>query len=103
MQPEDAPPPPRPRVLPRRGRRSPVGRFRLIAFGVIAVGLFLLLSLRGLAGFYTDFLWFDSLGQGDVFKAVIGAQVVLVLIFMLLFFLILFGNLTIAQRLAPKI
>ena len=102
MQPEDAPPP-RPRVLPRRGRRGSAGRFRLIIFGVIAVGLFLLMSLRGLAGFYTDFLWFDSLGQGDVFKAVIGAQVVLVLLFMFLFFLILFGNLTVAQRLAPRI
>ena len=62
MQPEDAPPP-RPRVLPRRGRRGPAGRFRLIIFGVIAAGIFLLMSLRGLAGFYTDFLWFDSLGQ----------------------------------------
>ena len=102
MQPEDAPPP-RPRVLPRRGRRGSAGRFRLIIFGVIAVGLFLLMSLRGLAGFYTDFLWFDSLGQDDVFKAVIGAQVVLVLLFMFLFFLILFGNLTVAQRLAPRI
>ncbi len=102
MQPEDAPPP-RPRVLPRRGRRSPVGRIRLIIFGVIAIGLLLLMSLRGLAGFYTDFLWFDSLGQGDVFKAVFGAQVVLVLLFMFLFFLIFFGNLTIAQRLAPRI
>ena len=102
MQPEDAPPP-RPRVLPHRGRRGSAGRFRLIIFGVIAVGLFLLMSLRGLAGFYTDFLWFDSLGQGDVFKAVIGAQVVLVLLFMFLFFLILFGNLTVAQRLAPRI
>ena len=89
MQPEDAPPP-RPRVLPRRGRRGPAGRFRLIIFGVIAAGIFLLMSLRGLAGFYTDFLWFDSLGQGDVFRAVIGAQVVLVLLFMLLFFLILY-------------
>ena len=102
MQPEDAPPP-RPRVLPRRGRRGSVGRFRLIIFGVIAIGLFLLMSLRGLAGFYTDFLWFDSLGQGQVFKAVLGAQVVLVLLFMFLFFLILFGNLTVAQRLAPRI
>ena len=102
MQPEDAPPP-RPRVLPRRGRRGSVGRLRLIIFGVIAVGIFLLMSLRGLAGFYTDFLWFDSLGQGNVFKAVIGAQVVLVLLFMLLFFLILFGNLTVAQRLAPRV
>ncbi len=102
MQPEDAPPP-RPRVLPRRSRRGSAGRFRLIIFGVIAVGLFLLMSLRGIAGFYTDFLWFDSLGQDDVFKAVLGAQVVLVLLFMFLFFLILFGNLTVAQRLAPRI
>ena len=38
MQPEDAPPP-RPRVLPHRGRRGSAGRFRLIIFGVIVSSL----------------------------------------------------------------
>ena len=57
--PSDMPPPRR-----RRQRRlSPRGRVILI---LVAVGLFLLItSLRGIAGFYTDYLWFDSLGQGE--------------------------------------
>ncbi len=58
---------------------------------------------RGLASFYTDFLWFDQLGHGDVFTSVFGAQVVLVLIFTLLFFALLFSNLRVADRIAPSV
>ena len=63
----------------------------------------LLLSLRGIAGFWTDYLWFDALGHENVFVSVFGAQVVLVVLFTALFFGILFGNLTMADRLAPRI
>ena len=100
MRPEDAPPP-RPTRLPRR--RPAFGRFRLLILGVVVIGFLALVSVRGLAGFYTDYLWFDSLGHSSVFRAVFGAQVVLVLLFMALFFTILFGNLAVAQRLAPPI
>ncbi len=58
---------------------------------------------RGLASFYTDFLWFDQLGHGEVFTSVFGAQIVLVLIFTFLFFALLFVNLRVANRLAPSI
>ena len=100
MRPEDAPPP-RPTRLPRR--RPSFGRFRFLILGVVVVGFLGLVSVRGLAGFYTDYLWFDSLGHSSVFRAVFGAQVVLVLLFMALFFTIFFGNLVVAQRLAPPI
>lgn len=63
----------------------------------------LMLSLRGLAGFWTDYLWFDALGHENVFVSVFGAQVVLVVLFTLLFFGLLYGNLTVADRLAPPI
>jgi uncharacterized membrane protein (UPF0182 family) len=78
-------------------------KFRMIAGIVVSVAIVLMLSLRGIAGFWTDYLWFDALGHEDVFVSVFGAQVVLVTLFTLLFFGILFTNLTVADRLAPPI
>lgn len=64
--------------------------------------LFLLLtSLRGIASFYTDYLWFDSLGKSDVFTGVLGAKVALAAIFTATFFVILWVNLFLADRMAP--
>ena len=62
----------------------------------------LLFSLRGLAGFYTDFLWFDSLGQGSTWSSLLAARVAPALVFTVVFFVIMFVNLVIADRLAPK-
>lgn len=84
----------------RRARDSNRGRVVLVV-GLVLL-FFLATSLRGIAGFWTDFLWFDSLGLGDVFSGILGAQLTLVLAFSLLFFLLLFVNLTIADRVAPK-
>ncbi len=74
-----------------------------MALGAVAVFFIGMVSLRGLASFYTDFLWFDSLGHRDVFTSVLGAQVVLVVLFAVLFFGSLYGNLVIAERLAPAV
>ena len=75
------------------------GRIVLI---VLAVALVLFItSLRGLAGFYTDYLWFDSLGMSGVFKHVLGAKVALALIFTGIFFLLCWLNLWIVDRIAP--
>lgn len=77
------------------------GRVTLV---VLAVALFLLLtSLRGIAGFYTDLLWFDSLGYRGVFTGVLGAKITLAAIFSLAFFALLWVNLLIADRLAPRL
>jgi len=62
---------------------------------------FLITSLRGIAGFYTDFLWFDSLGRAEVWRGVLGAKVALALIFTGAFFVLMWLNLVIADRLAP--
>ena len=59
-------------------------------------------SLRGLAGFYTDYLWFDSLGFSGVFERVLGAKIALALIFTGLFFVLCWVNLWIADRIAPR-
>jgi hypothetical protein len=80
-------------------------RFRVRGWmiAIVVVLLVLLFSLRGLAGFYTDFLWFDSLGQGDTWSRLLIAKVVPALVFTVAFFVIMLGNLVIADRLAPRL
>jgi uncharacterized protein len=89
--------------LPRRprrgGTRSRRGRTVVI---VAAVALVVLLtSLRGIARFYTDYLWYDSLDQAGVWKGVLGSKVVLAVLFIGVFFVIAWVNLFIADRIAP--
>ena len=94
--PSDMPPPRR----PRKRRLSPRGRVILI---LVAVGLFVLItSLRGIAGFYTDYLWFESLGNEDTFRTILGAKASLALIFIGVFFVLCYVNLVIADRIAPR-
>ena len=59
----------------RRGRRRMSNRGRIVIIVVAVLVVVLFLSARGIAGFYTDKLWFDALGQSDVFWGVIGAKV----------------------------
>ena len=78
MRPESAMP--RPRRSP-----SPIsGKARgLLAF--IVVGLFaLLLSVRGIANFVTDYLWFDAVGYSDVWSQVLASKIILAVIFIVL-------------------
>ena len=57
---------PRPAVGSSRGRTILV---------IAALALFVLItSLRGIAGFYTDYLWFDGLGLSSVFRATISIR-----------------------------
>jgi len=73
-----------------------------MVIGIILGGLFLLLiSLRGIASFYTDFLWFQSLDLASVWRTVLGAKFSLTLIGGITFFVLCAGNLSIAERLAP--
>ena len=90
-----------PTDLPTPRPRSSRGRLVIIA--VIGVLFVLALSLRGVAGFWTDFLWFDSLGLSSVFTGILWSKIVLGVIFTGIFFLLMFLSLTIADRMAPKI
>jgi uncharacterized membrane protein (UPF0182 family) len=63
---------------------------------------FLLTSIKGIASFYTDFLWFDELGFASVWRGVLGAKIGLSVVFTLAFFLLLWVNLVIADRVAPR-
>ena len=96
MRAPDDLPPRRPR---RGGTRSRRGRTILIV-GVVAL-LVLLTSLRGIARFYTDYLWYDSLDQAGVWRGVLGAKIVLAVLFIAVFFVLAWVNLLIADRLAP--
>ena len=102
------PQPDLPRRPSRRSRRAGRERRRLLAGrgrAVVGISLvllfFLLISLRGIAAFYTDFLWFDSLSLASVWRTLLGTKAVLAAIGAVVFFALCWSNLLIAERLAP--
>ncbi|MFM7616575.1 MAG: UPF0182 family protein [Actinomycetes bacterium] len=82
---------------PPRARRL---RGWLIALGVVLVVLFM--SFRAMAVFYTDYLWFSSVGFSDTWRSLLAAKVGLGLVFFTTFFVLMYTSLTIADRLAPR-
>ena len=91
-----------PEDMPRRPRRAAnPGRGRTwLVVGAVFL-FFLITSLRGIASFYTDYLWYDSLGRSEIWRGVLGAKIALSAIFTVAFFVIMWINLVIADRLAP--
>jgi uncharacterized membrane protein (UPF0182 family) len=87
--------------VPTTERRSFRLRAWIIALVVILIAV--LFSLRGLAGFYTDYLWFNSLGQGGTWGELLAAKVVPAVVFTAVFFVLMLTSLLIADRLAPKV
>src|SRR5205823_5431934 len=85
---------------PRRRRRSARSRVGLIV--AVVVAFLVLTSLRSIAGFYTDYLWFDEVSFTQVFRGVLGTQVFLAVFFTLAFFVLLWGSMTVADRIAPR-
>lgn len=83
---------------PRRPRQSR-GRFAILV-GVALIVL-VALSARGIATVFTDYLWFDSLGVVDEWQRQWGYRTIVGLLFGLAFFVLLGGNLMIANRLQP--
>ncbi|MGH3471058.1 MAG: UPF0182 family protein, partial [Nocardioidaceae bacterium] len=86
-----------PRRLPRASRRTRIG-----VVVAIVVLILLIISLRGLARFWTDYLWFQSVGFTSVFRGVLLTKVVLAVVFVAIFFLLMFGNLLVADRVSPE-
>lgn len=96
--------PPRPSRRSRRDGDRPsrlAGRGRLIVGIVLVAVFFLLISLRGIASFYTTELWFSSLSLTSVWRKILLTKLALTLIGTLVFFALCWGNLQIAERLAP--
>jgi uncharacterized membrane protein (UPF0182 family) len=83
------------------GRRRRPARGRILLVLIAVAVFFILVSLRGIAGFYTDYLWFDELNITSVWRSVLGTKIALGVIFTLLFFALLWANLAIADLIAP--
>ncbi len=66
------------------------------------VGAIVVLNLANVAkGFYTDWLWFQSLGYGNVYATILQTKVLLFFSMAIILFLLFWGNLMLAARLAP--
>jgi uncharacterized protein len=87
--------------VPTIERRRRPFRLRAWMIAAAAVLIVLIFSLRGLAGFYTDFLWFDSVGFGDTWRQLLLAKFIPATVFTVVFFGVMLANLVIADRLAP--
>jgi uncharacterized protein len=85
---------------PRQRARVPANRIWIVV--IVAVLLILVTSIRGIAGFYTDYLWFDELGFTSVWRGVLGAKALLTIVFVAMFFGAMWASLAIAERLAPR-
>ena len=85
-----------PRRTPRAARR---GRFWLVI--AVVVVIVVLASLRTIATFYTDYLWFGSVHLSGVWRRLFEVKVGLFFGFAAIFFLILWVNLAVVDRLAP--
>ena len=89
-------PPPRPRVI--RRDRPPIRRWPLV---VAVAGLVLLLFLSIGVGFWTDVLWYRSVGFESVLWTRVGAAGGLFVLGTLVALAVLLGNLVLARRLSP--
>jgi len=78
-------------------------RVRGFTWLILAIATIALLSTVGqILGFYTDWLWFREVQFTSVFVTVLQTQVLLGMVTSAAFFLILYGNVTLAWRLATR-
>ena len=75
--------------IPIRSGRSTWRRI-LIVLGVVLV--LLLLTLRQLATFWTDYLWFDSIDRTGVWSTLVWTRVLLAVVFSVVAFLLIWLN-----------
>ncbi len=83
-------------------KRRNARRIRVFLVAAFLAVLLLIASLRGLSGFYTDYLWFSSLDFSSVWWKVLWAKIGLGLLFTAIFFGLMWINLFLAERMAPK-
>jgi len=83
----------------RSTRRGWMGGRVLFALAAV-FALFFLVSIS--KGFYTEWLWFSSLGYGDVYTTILQTKVLLYIAAVVIFFTLFFGNFFLATRLTPK-
>ncbi|HEX75830.1 MAG TPA: UPF0182 family protein [Dehalococcoidia bacterium] len=66
----------------------------------VALTLFILINIS--KGFYTEWLWFSSLGYGSVYATILKTKVLIFFSAAIIFCILFLGNLVLAMRLAPK-
>jgi uncharacterized protein len=78
-------------------------RVRGSTWFILGIATLALLSTTGeILGFYTDWLWFHEVQFTSVFVTVFQTQVLLGVVTGAAFFLVLYGNITLARQLAPR-
>ncbi len=94
-------------MRPPSEMRSSSGRAsnrRRAVLVIAAIGVLVFIaSLRGLANFYTEFLWFDALGLGSVWRRIVAARVALGALFTAIFFVMIWVNLWVADKIGPSV
>jgi uncharacterized protein len=90
------------RVPPNNEIRHRSLGLRVWLIGAVVLIIVLLASLRGLARFYTDYLWFHEVGFSATWRGLIGAKLIPTVVFSVFFFVLMLANLVIADRLAPR-
>ncbi len=92
------PAPREPAVAPQPARRR---RRTVIAIAVVVV-LVLLVALYIFLRYYVDWLWFGEVGLRTVFWKRVTLGLILAPVFGIAFFAVVYGNIEIARRLAPR-
>jgi uncharacterized protein len=91
--------PPEETRLPRIRRG---GRRRVWLIAILAILLIVLLSLQGVATFYTNYLWYRSERLTFVWRTIVEAKLELAAVFILVMFVAMWVSMWFADRLAPR-
>ncbi len=75
---------------------------RAVWSAILAVFVIGGISVRSLANFYVDVLWHNVVGRSDVYWGVLTTKITLGAIFVVIFSSVIFLNLWLADRLAPR-
>ncbi len=97
------PPSDLPSRRPRVRRFQVSSKWRIVMAVVAVVLVVLILSARSLAGFYVDALWFKSVDHSEVFWGVLRAKIFLAVACTLIFAVLTYLSLSIADRVAPTV
>ncbi|MFC1941465.1 UPF0182 family protein [Chloroflexota bacterium] len=73
---------------------------RVTSLIVALLALFILVNMS--KGFYTEWLWFSSLGYGSVYATILKTKILVFFSAAIIFCILFLGNLVLATRLTPK-
>ncbi|MFC1914118.1 UPF0182 family protein [Chloroflexota bacterium] len=71
-------------------------------FVILAGALLLFILINITKGFYTEWLWFDSLGYGSVYTTILTSRLFVFFVAAIIFAILFLGNLVLATHLVPK-